>query len=422
MPAGLRYFRARHVAMMTGFGVIDDGCVVVDNGRIAAVGPTRDLKPSHVDVDIDGLLTPGLTNAHTHLELTNVPRPPTPGTFQDWLLTTMASIRRPDVESFNRKRADAVREGVAQCLKFGVTFVGDITQNVDVVRPLLAASPLRAISYGECLGLGPRRERFDALMRQACDPATAAANVEIGTSPHAPYTVDADGYRRCTSGRDGERRNGWTTHVAETPDESAFIARRGGAFADLYRALGFDPGPGDGFAGSPVQWLYRHTRGTAGGLLAHVNYCSDADIDLIAQRRGAVVWCPRTHAYFGHPPHRWRDMMAAGVTVCVGTDSCASSPDLNVMDDVRLVRRQSPDVDAATLWSLVTTAASLALRGATLDRIQPSGSLTVGEQADLVAWPTRSGDPLAEVLETPGLHPSDVWIAGIPAHDMAGIG
>jgi imidazolonepropionase-like amidohydrolase len=48
--------------------VIEDGVVVVEEGRIASVGPTRDL-PSNVEVvDLgDATLLPGLIDAHVHL-------------------------------------------------------------------------------------------------------------------------------------------------------------------------------------------------------------------------------------------------------------------------------------------------------------------------------------------------------------------
>src|SRR6185295_5433024 len=85
-----------------------------------------------------------------------------------------------------------------------------------------------------------------------------------------------------------------------------------------------------------------------------VNYCDDAELDLLAAGKASVVYCPRTHAYFSHPPHRWREMLARGINVAIGTDSCASSPDLNLLDDLRLVRKIAPDFPAESLWALAT--------------------------------------------------------------------
>ena len=406
MPLAPTVFRARHVATMTPAGLIDDGCVIVDNGRIAAVGRTQDLKPPRIDVDVDGLLTPGLVNAHTHLELTNVPRPATPGTFQDWLLATMAATYDPDPAAFAATRSAATHAGIAQCVRFGVTTVGDVSQNVDVIRPVLGHGPTRSVSFGECLGLGERRQRFRKLYDRALDVSQSSALIEIGVAPHAPYTVDPLDYERVNADR--TRDVLVTTHLSETPDEDEFVWHRAGPFAEMYRRLGFDPGPATDAIPTGVLALCSTLNRF---LHVHVNYCDDECMDAIRLSGSSVVWCPRTHAYFAHPPHRWRDMRAAGITVCVGTDSCASSPDLNVMDDVRLVRQQCPDESPADLWALVTSAAADALHWPR--RADPTrGRLRPGLVADFCVWPTGTDAPLTEVLDTRDMLPSGVWIGG----------
>lgn len=97
--------------------------------------------------------------------------------------------------------------------------------------------------------------------------------------------------------------------------------------------------------------------------------------------------------------------MAKGINVCVGTDGKGSSPDLNVVDDLRLLHRQYPDVEPAVLWDLVTTNAAIALR------VPGVGAIEEGYAADLVAFPASGNDPLASVLES-SVMPSHVTIAG----------
>lgn len=416
-----RYFRARHVAPMNGAPVIEDGCIAVEGERVVDVGTVRRIAPPRIDVDIDGLLSPGLVNLHAHLELTDVPRPAIPGTFQEWLTATMAAAYEPDADVRARRRQAAVRSGVEQCLRFGVTAVADITQSPDAVRPVLERSPLRIVSYGECLGLGGRRSRFEELLARAAADPRHVGRLKIGVSPHAPYTVDAAGYAESWSAVLSDLDIEWTTHLAETPDEMAFVRERSGPFRLLYERLGLDPGPPEATnAATPVAWLDAVLGDTPGATFAHVNYCTDADLDLMSRRRAVVVWCPRTHAYFGHPPHRWRDMQARGITVAVGTDSCASAADLNLMDDLRAVRRQWPEIPASAIWALATSNCGLPFLNA--------AGLFVGQidhdaYADFTAWPTSTTLPLDEVLDTPGVRPTGVWIGGEavePPADRAG--
>jgi imidazolonepropionase-like amidohydrolase len=59
-------YRAARVFDGTSEGVIEDGAVVVEDGRIASVGPARGLPPNTVDLG-DATLMPGLVDAHVHL-------------------------------------------------------------------------------------------------------------------------------------------------------------------------------------------------------------------------------------------------------------------------------------------------------------------------------------------------------------------
>ena len=59
-------YRAARVFDGTSERVIEDGAVVVEDGRIASVGPARGLPPNTVDLG-DATLMPGLVDAHVHL-------------------------------------------------------------------------------------------------------------------------------------------------------------------------------------------------------------------------------------------------------------------------------------------------------------------------------------------------------------------
>ena len=96
----------------------------------------------------------------------------------------------------------------------------------------------------------------------------------------------------------------------------------------------------------------------------------------------SIVYCPRTHAAFGHPPHPFRDFLARGTRVALGTDSLASNRDLDMLAEARFVHRKFPEVPGATLLKMAT------LNGASvLTWGGETGSLTPGKSADLVIVP-----------------------------------
>lgn len=385
--------------------VFRDGAILVDSGRIVAVGHAREFErstPSFAVRDLgDVIVLPGLVNPHTHLELSHLTSPADPGRFTDWLTSVIGSAGDAAVAGA------AARRGAAESIRFGVTTVGDISRHCAATRAALRASPLRVISFGEVVGMARRKNQLPDRLAAAVSTDLATTNVRPGISPHSPYSVDADGYRQCLAAA-RKMRLPLTTHLAESPDEAAFLSGQTGPFRELWDRLGaWDEAAVSRFDGGPVRYAaslglldYRPTA------LAHVNYCDDADLVLLADGRASVVFCPRTHAYFGHPPHRWRDMLSAGVNVAVGTDSRASSPNLNLADELRLLHQVAPDVSTQTLWRLATLDAARCL-----GMESELGSLSPGKYADFAVFRAEGEEPLAHLLESEEV-PVDVWIAG----------
>ncbi|MBN1589604.1 MAG: amidohydrolase family protein, partial [Pirellulales bacterium] len=150
-------------------------------------------------------------------------------------------------------------------------------------------------------------------------------------------------------------------------------------------------------------------------LVIHGNYLADEDVAFLTEHadRMAVVYCPRTHAFFQHDPYPLEKLLAAGVGVALGTDSRASSPDLSMLAEMREVHRRHPGIEPGTLVRLAT------LGGATaLGQQHRLGAIELGRRADLiaVALPEEAGattDPYRWLLEsdTPVVA---VWCGGRP--------
>jgi len=249
-----------------------------------------------------------------------------------------------------------------------------------------SAGPLmNAVSFGEVISIGTRRNLLESKLSAALDRRHRASWLHAGVSPHAPYTVEPDALRICAERAAGADAR-ICIHLAETPYERKFTVQREGPFADYLRALGVWDND------IPISGLEPIPLANATGVLtprtivAHANYVSDADIDLLAGSGASVAYCPRTHHAFGHVPHRFLDMLEAGVNVCVGTDSLASNPSLSILDELRFLHRTRPETSPETLLRMGTRNGSSALGWG--DRY---GTITVGLPADLVVIPLTSG-------------------------------
>ncbi len=397
-------FKSRFVVPVDG-PVIENGAVVIRDGRIAAVGRANELQGAPLIDYGDAVICPGFVNAHTHLELTHLAgKVPPARDFVDWLMR-LAGLLRADPAT-EKNVAAAVCDGIKQSLSAGVTTIGDITRRPTWSRGALAASPLRAVSYGEVIAMGLLRDRLGERLEAAASLEHQGSRLRTGISPHAPYTVEPDGLRACAA-RARLLDAPLCIHVAETAEEALFTRAHSGPFAEALYKIGLAderiPLAGCG----PVELCRAADVLGPRTLLAHANYIDDGEMSVIAESGSSVAYCPRTHDAFGHPPHRFRDMLRAGINVCIGTDSLASNPSLSVLEELRFLHRRHPDMSADDLLAMGT------IRGAAaLGWQNEVGSLAVGKAADLVVIPLADENGWESVLESTQ-SPVAVYIDGV---------
>jgi cytosine/adenosine deaminase-related metal-dependent hydrolase len=88
--------------------------------------------------------------------------------------------------------------------------------------------------------------------------------------------------------------------------------------------------------------------------LIHGNYVPEEDFDVIAKSGSSVVFCPRSHRYFRHREHPFRSMLGHGINVALGTDSLISSPTLSILDEMKFIRTEFPELDGDTILRMAT--------------------------------------------------------------------
>ena len=343
--------------------------------RTVSVGPPADVVGLPILNLPDAVLVPAFVNAHTHLDLTLIGPLPRPGTggFSAWLqiIRDHRPQRSADIDA-------AVRRGIELSLAGGVVAVGDIAGCVRAGPSLVPWQTLRAarlggISFLEFFAFGTMRDaaldRLDAALESAGTNRTM-----LGLQPHAPYSVSKTAYEAAV---DRAERLGLplATHLAETIDERHFVADASGPQRDFLDSLNIwhdhearHIGRGEHPVAHLAPLLTRRP-----WLLAHLNDCPDHALDLLAPTSCSVAYCPRASAYFDAPaalgPHRYRDMLARGVNVCLGTDSIVNLPGeaaseatggISPLDDARLLYRRDA-TDPLTLLAMLTTNGARAL-------------------------------------------------------------
>jgi cytosine/adenosine deaminase-related metal-dependent hydrolase len=355
---------------------IPRGAVLLDDaGRIAQVGPDPEVPaPPGVkrqDLEPHSALLPGFINTHTHLELTGFNDVAPEAEFPDWIrrIITLKSGRSA------RDFLSAARQGIHDGWAQGITTVADTGDSGAVLAALVELGG-SGICYHEVFGPHPDQaeQQFRAWAGRMGElGAQAEGRVRLGASPHAPYSVSGELYRRVAAFA-ADRGLPMAVHLAESEAESRLLDRGEGGFARAWRARAI-PLPVGGR--SPVRWLDEHGVLGPATLCIHVVRADSQDLDLLASRRAAVAHCPRSNRRHGHGSAPLRGMLDRGLRVGVGTDSVASLGPLDLLAEARAARELGV-LSAEAALALVTISAARALG---LDG--EIGSLAPGKWGDL---------------------------------------
>ena len=378
MPTDRHLLRARWLFPVAS-DPVEDGALEIESGRIVAIHRRANLAATDLG---NAAIVPGLVNAHTHLEFSALDsplQPPTP--FSEWIRAVIACRKTGD------PKRTAISRGYRESSECGSTTVGEIATDHWPPQTASKSGP-RAVVFRELRGLLPEQAAGQLLVAERHLAAAPADRTVIhGLSPHAPYSVNRDLYRRLALLAQ-DAHVPLAIHLAETAAELELLDRGGGDLASLLRDLGVWRDGVFTSGSRPLDYL-RELAALPHALIVHGNYLSSEEIEFIAGQPGmTVVYCPRTHAFFGHRDHPWRRLIARGANVAIGTDSRASSPDLSVWSELQFLRTMHPDVDPRVLLELGTQNGARALG---LDDV--TGTLSPGQSADIAVIGLPDGPP-----------------------------
>ena len=392
---------------------IENGELIVDGDSIAYCGPERESSLSGSGIVNyalgEAVLMPGFVNVHTHLEYTALR-----GFLED--IAFFPWIRALTAVKANLNRDDwlaSARLGALECIRGGITSIGDNT-DAGVTAQVASEYGLRARVYREVFGIDHRQpveERMAVLEAGIAEIAAYAGDlVEIGVSPHAPYTVRPELFHALARYCELNRLR-TSIHLAESPAESDLIMSGAGPFAEMFVRRGIEwatPGV------TPTRYLADLGALTPNTLCVHCVHQSAVDIAIIERCGAAIAHCPISNAKLGAgiaPLRSWLEL--PNIPVGIGTDSAVSNNSLDMFEEMRFAifaqRAQSESIalSAEQMVSTATRGGAMAL--GLQDRI---GVLAPGMRADI------AGVRLDTLNSSPATDPFAALVYSSRANDV----
>jgi len=391
-------------AWVNGRELRHDCAVLADGNAIAAIltreeGDALAADKDHEHLTCD-LLLPGFINAHCHLEYTGMEGrlPRGAVAFGDWL----QAIVEAKSEDSSHSPAVAVTDGAQRLLAGGCTTVLDCVSSAEII-PYYPDLPLRHFHLYEVLGLSEQRaeETFARAEHALASSVPSPFYLGAGLAPHAPYSVGAHLHERLYRHRLANPHTPMAWHLAETEDEKELLDAGTGSIAQFLQRQGMPLPPR-----SSLPELLPLTE-----IAFHGNHLPPEAWSHFAAPR-ALVHCPGTHHFFERPPFPMLDMLAAGVNVCLGTDSLASSDSLSMLEMLRLCGEFYPQLSGPQLLDLATR--NPAKISALANQPRRLGIIAPGAAADIALLDSQSAHELSirEMLLAPSLSLKRTVVAG----------
>ncbi|MFI6762008.1 8-oxoguanine deaminase [Micromonospora sp. NPDC050417] len=399
-----------------------DGHVVVDQGRIVAVGPGHAGRHHRPVRRVDGtgcLVTPGLVNTHHHLyqwatrglaqeeELFGWLRalyPVWAGLDADvvaattaaglgWLARSGCTTSTDHLYVHPRGAGDLMAAQVAAAAEIGLRF-HPTRGSMDLGRSAGGLPPDEIVEETEA-ALAATEEAIDRFH----DPADNAM-LRIAVAPCSPFSVSP---KLMTEAAALARRRGVRlhTHLAETIDEEHYCR-------ETYGCTPVEYAERLGWLGDDV-WL------------AHAVHLDDRAVARLAATGTSVAHCPSSNARLGAGTARVRDLLDAGVPVGLGVDGPASQ-ETNQLDAELRQALYAARLRGGPAALTARQALALGTIGGArcLGRAGEIGSIEPGKLADLALWRldglghTGIEDPVAALVLGPPAPLELLLVGGAP--------
>jgi cytosine/adenosine deaminase-related metal-dependent hydrolase len=350
-----------------------DGAVVLaPDETIVDAGKAADVLPRHAGAKlkkIDGVLVPGLVNAHTHIELSAL-RGQVPGGhgFVSWATRLIGARSELAIEH----ELEAIAVALDELERAGTRAVGDVSNTLSTAVPL-SRRGFGGSVFHEVFGLSReialgRVQSLAAQVEQAVGE-WPSGDLRYAPAPHTLYTTHPDAVRALLA--EAARFGGPTTlHLLEHAGERAAIERGEGPVVDWIEQRMKMPTAGFTWPRRDVI-AYATELGALGPgtLLVHLTEAQPADLERIAASGAPVVLCPRSNLFIETKLPPLLAMRAAGVAPALGTDSLASNASLDVLAEARALADRFPTVPAWELVAMATWNGARALGRSDLGRV-----------------------------------------------------
>lgn len=386
----MAYLKFRAERLFDGHRFLDNEKVIIakEDGAIQDIVP---LAEAGDDIQyLEGILTPGLINAHCHLELSHLKDVIPPHTGLIEFLCSVVTKR-----GFAREIIDeAIIKAEKEMYDNGIVAVGDIGNTADTAA-VKSKSRIRWQNFVEVLSFTDEKAvenvNHYATVARELEAKLQTSNIKHRTSivPHAPYSISPKTFQLINEATKGQVIS---IHNQEHPAEDELYKTGGGDYLKLFKIFGIDKSPFPVTGKSSIRSVLPYFNNGQTIFLIHNSYMPEEDViwanDYAAANGLKLVYCLCINAnlYIENRVPPIDMLMKHNCHLVLGTDSYSSNWQLSIAKEIAAIRQYFPHIPLETVLQWATYNGSRALGWD--DEL---GSLSKGRNSGLTLFNPATG-------------------------------
>lgn len=343
----------------------------VSEGKISYLDKVPPQETPNTIIDGTGMVAmPGLVNCHTHLASTVLRSLLDDSSNTETLEQLLQKMSRLD----SRGAKASCLLGIAECLRFGITSVSDLSEFPEAAAEAVAQSGIKAN-----IALAANRfvndcEDFDFETDDQCQTLCRLADTWHGFDGDR-IRIDGGIYAEYTSNHQlweglsdylAEKGLGMQLHLAETQAEVEDCEDRTGL--------------------TPPELLNCHRLFRVPATAVGCTALTETERKLLASHKVSAVTTPVAYAKAGLPATPVTDCVKAGMNVALGTGGVAECGNMDLFEGMRAVAmgERVRGKDAAALPAAAVLMMATVCGARAQGRAEQCGMLEVGMDADII--------------------------------------
>jgi aminodeoxyfutalosine deaminase len=323
-----------------------------------------------------GILSPGFINAHCHLELSHLKNKiPERTGLVDFVFKIVSERHFAEDEILN-----AIEKSEEEMLQNGIIAVGDICNKTLTVSQKIKKN-IRYYNFIEISGWHPeiaslRFERagniFDEFEKY---------NLKSAIVPHAPYSVSENLWNEMIPFFEGKTIS---IHNQETAQEDLFFMEGKGDFTKMFAMMNIDNSFYKPKKTSSVEACFKNLSSAKSVILVHNTFTKQKDLDFINKHKNraqliSFCLCPNANLYIENVLPPVDLFLKNNCNIILGTDSLASNHQLNILEEIKTIVKNFPEITTETLlkWATINGAKALQMES-------EIGSFDIGKKPGII--------------------------------------